>query len=172
MERGHHSYYSPTPGSTSFDTSLPALPPVTSFAPERKRRRVSHTNPDPGLFSGVHQNDVAIESIDLTEGSSALSKALAKQREDAVRAQQDGEHEQGRSSLTEYKCPVCMDTPVDATSTDTFFATSVSSMLWGPRRKDELMRLAGVLVACVLYAANRLRERTLLGRKEILSLCN
>lgn len=61
-----------------------------------------------------------VESVDLTEidESSPLSKTLAKQREDAVKAQEnDLKSEKKGSILTAYKCPVCMDTPVDATST-------------------------------------------------------
>jgi len=60
-----------------------------------------------------------IESVDLTEvnDASMLSKALSKQREDAVKAQMAEDAETGRSALTAYKCPVCMDTAVDATST-------------------------------------------------------
>ncbi|KAJ5370733.1 uncharacterized protein N7496_006825 [Penicillium cataractarum] len=60
-----------------------------------------------------------IESIDLTEveGSSALAKALAKQREDAVKAQSKEEADKAQSMLTAYQCPVCMDTLEDATST-------------------------------------------------------
>lgn len=82
---------------------------------QRKRRRTS------GDVSNVDMDteDEPIESIDLTEaeGPSSLAKILAKQREDAVKAQQDLEQEKGRSLLTAYKCPVCMDTPVDATTT-------------------------------------------------------
>ncbi|KAJ9212783.1 hypothetical protein DTO166G4_5595 [Paecilomyces variotii] len=64
-------------------------------------------------------DDSNIESVDLTEveDDNALSKALAKQREDAIRAQGPARDGEGRSVLTAYKCPVCMDTPVDATST-------------------------------------------------------
>ncbi|KAL1966842.1 hypothetical protein VTN77DRAFT_3807 [Rasamsonia byssochlamydoides] len=60
-----------------------------------------------------------IESVDLTEvnDESALAKALAKQREDAVKAQASSEDKKGRSILTSHKCPVCMDTLTDATST-------------------------------------------------------
>lgn len=68
------------------------------------------------MFVGDDSN---IESVDLTEveDDNALSKALAKQREDAIRAQGPARDGEGRSVLTAYKCPVCMDTPVDATST-------------------------------------------------------
>ncbi|KAL5362669.1 hypothetical protein BJX96DRAFT_154367 [Aspergillus floccosus] len=84
----------------------------------RKRRRVSHTHPETTRPSTINPpEDDTIESIDLTDGPSALSRALAKQREDAVRAQQEADRDQGHSSLANYKCPVCMDTPVDATST-------------------------------------------------------
>jgi hypothetical protein len=62
--------------------------------------------------------DPAIESVDLTEvdDNAGLSAALAKQRQDAILAQNSGT-ESGRTTLTAYKCPVCMDTPTDATST-------------------------------------------------------
>ncbi|KAJ5587424.1 uncharacterized protein N7459_003189 [Penicillium hispanicum] len=65
------------------------------------------------------QSDEQIESIDLTEidSSSALAKTLAKQREDAIKAQQSTEEDKEHSVLSAYKCPVCMDTPEDATST-------------------------------------------------------
>jgi len=73
---------------------------------------VSHSH-----FTGIRNG--IIESVDLTEVSDAsmLSKALSKQREDAVKAQMAQDAEKGRSALTAYKCPVCMDTAVDATST-------------------------------------------------------
>ncbi|OAP62627.1 hypothetical protein AYL99_01854 [Fonsecaea erecta] len=66
----------------------------------------------------VAAEDPLIESVDLTGvcNSEALSAALAKQREDAILAQNPGT-DSGRTSLTAYKCPVCMDTPTDATST-------------------------------------------------------
>ncbi|KAF5864792.1 SUMO-targeted ubiquitin ligase complex subunit slx8 [Aspergillus alliaceus] len=95
--------------------------PLDSRGEERKRRRLSNVNTaTAGTRPTLEQHrDNDIESIDLTEveGSSALSKVLAKQREDAVKAQQSVEHEKGRSILNSYKCPVCMDTPEDATST-------------------------------------------------------
>lgn len=69
----------------------------------------------------ISQPSNAVDSVDLTEidESSPLSKTLAKQREDAVKAQEtiSSSEKEGRSILTGYKCPVCMDTPVDATST-------------------------------------------------------
>lgn len=62
--------------------------------------------------------DPAIESVDLTEvdDNEGLSAVLAKQRQDAILAQNPGS-ESGRTTLTAYKCPVCMETPTDATST-------------------------------------------------------
>ncbi|KAF7593338.1 SUMO-targeted ubiquitin ligase complex subunit slx8 [Aspergillus hancockii] len=103
--------------------------PLDSRSEERKRRRLSNTEMVTvgARPTSDQQGEDDIESIDLTEveGSSALSKVLAKQREDAVRAQQPTEHEKGRSILNSYKCPVCMDTPGDATSTGTYSAISV-----------------------------------------------
>ncbi|KAL1956012.1 hypothetical protein VTO42DRAFT_7827 [Malbranchea cinnamomea] len=59
-----------------------------------------------------------VEAVDLTEhlGPPQLLKTVAKQQEDAVRAQQPN-LEPSRSTLTAYKCPVCMDTPENATTT-------------------------------------------------------
>ena len=105
---------SPATGTNIPSSSLPTRLPLRSSREPRgtKRRRDSVDSPE-------DEPGEAIESIDLTEvdDSSALAKALSKQREDAVKAQQATQSENGRSALTAYKCPVCMDTPVDATST-------------------------------------------------------
>jgi hypothetical protein len=74
----------------------------------------SHRRIDPPL-------EEPIESIDLTEveSSSEIAKTLSSLREDAVKAQQPhgDEAHNARSILGSYKCPICMDTPEDATST-------------------------------------------------------
>lgn len=82
-----------------------------------KRRREDDGFWSPGSSQSDGQNDEPIESIDLTEQEDSLAKTLAKQREDAIKAQQSTEGTRGRSLLNAYKCPVCMDTPEDATST-------------------------------------------------------
>lgn len=89
-----------------------------------KRRRLSDSDlsteaSSSSTASPDRVDEENIESVDLTEvdNDSALSKALAKQREDAVKAQTYPGGGKGRSILTSYKCPVCMDTPVDATTT-------------------------------------------------------
>ena len=85
-----------------------------------KRRRLSDGNPSARPSSSIPRlNDENIESLDLTEVDDAptLSKVLAKQREDAIKAQSNPTDRMGRSVLTSYKCPVCMDMPVDATTT-------------------------------------------------------
>ena len=103
-------------------SSLPARhllteSPSSNDDRQRKRRRTSGNATPNNVETDTEEEP--IESIDLTEaeGPSSLAKILAKQREDAVKAQQDLEQEKGRSLLTAYKCPVCMDTPVDATTT-------------------------------------------------------
>ncbi|KIW64713.1 hypothetical protein PV04_09628 [Phialophora macrospora] len=64
------------------------------------------------------ESDPLVDEVDLTavDDRASLSAALSKQREDAILAQNPGT-EAGRTPLTAYKCPVCMDTPTDATST-------------------------------------------------------
>lgn len=103
-------------------SSLPARhllteSPSSNDDRQRKRRRTSGNATPNNVETDTEEEP--IESIDLTEaeGPSSLAKILAKQREDAVKAQQGSEQEKGRSLLTAYKCPVCMDTPVDATTT-------------------------------------------------------
>lgn len=62
----------------------------------------------------------AIETIDMTEDSdvTGLAKAVSKQREDAIKAQQSVEKkDRTRTALMAYTCPICMDKPVDATAT-------------------------------------------------------
>jgi hypothetical protein len=68
------------------------------------------------------ENPQEIEAVDLTDinNESDLSKAISKQQQDAIQAQTKQSHGHsppGRTSLTSYKCPICMDTPEDATST-------------------------------------------------------
>ncbi|KAM5450223.1 hypothetical protein McanMca71_005628 [Microsporum canis] len=60
-----------------------------------------------------------IEAVDLTEvdDSSSLARILAKQREDAILAQKKTSDQGRRSTLTAYKCPVCMDVLENATTT-------------------------------------------------------
>src|SRR4030095_16103840 len=103
--------------------SRPSHDPSSVTEPAFKRRRISSqydrglTERDSGInaeseYDGVRE----IESVDLTEvnNSVGLQQALAKQRQDAIRAQikHDGvDKSVGRTTLSSYKCPICMDTP-------------------------------------------------------------
>ncbi|KAA8652605.1 uncharacterized protein ATNIH1004_001510 [Aspergillus tanneri] len=120
---GLFDYYSSYPDDQPSGSYSP-VGPSASTSHGRKRRRLSHS--DFGAVSVPSELDPGDDgenelyaSIDLTtvDESSSLSRTLAKQREDAIRAQHTVDDERGRSVLTAYKCPVCMDTPVDATST-------------------------------------------------------
>ena len=66
-----------------------------------------------------HGEDDYIESVDLTEVNDdyALAQTLAKQQEDAIKAQAATENKDGRTTLLAFKCAICMDTPTDATTT-------------------------------------------------------
>ncbi|RWQ94757.1 hypothetical protein C8Q69DRAFT_471432 [Paecilomyces variotii] len=122
---GSSSRHFPPIINSSRDTSQSSS--RSTEAPPRgaKRRRLDVSDPSTRASSSSAAapmfvgDDSNIESVDLTEveDDNALSKALAKQREDAIRAQGPARDGEGRSVLTAYKCPVCMDTPVDATST-------------------------------------------------------
>lgn len=120
------------PSGQSSEQSTRQSPGQASSHPVHEPRGVKRRRPSdstPGADSSTSSSSTAraagntdvegIESVDLTEvnDESALAKALAKQREDAVKAQSSSEERKGRSILTSFKCPVCMDTPTDATST-------------------------------------------------------
>jgi hypothetical protein len=136
-------------GSAYAYTSSPPAPSRTSsFRPERpaeqsairstiasrnelateepvpKRRRIVHELDDTDEEEDAGRTTVrqVVEAVDLTEVNDAtdLSKALSKQRQDAIQAQMkqnQGSEPAGRTPLTSYKCPICMDTPEDATTT-------------------------------------------------------
>ena len=61
-----------------------------------------------------------IESVDLTkvDDNKAVAAVLAKQRADAIEAQKPNTStEAGRTTFTAYKCPICMESLKDATTT-------------------------------------------------------
>lgn len=122
------SHARPRRRSSSSSLSVNSDPSMSHTSKRRRvtRSSISATASSPISPPSLPQDDQPQEpeleeSIDLTAGdeSSALAKALAKQREDAVMAQRAAENEsrEGGTALRAYKCPVCMDTPVDATST-------------------------------------------------------
>ncbi|KAJ9604284.1 hypothetical protein H2200_011118 [Cladophialophora chaetospira] len=86
-------------------------PSSSSSRPTTRSSRRRHSTPQ-------LPSDPSIDEVDLTavDDPASLSAALSKQREDAILAQNPGT-EAGRTPLTAYKCPVCMDSPTDATST-------------------------------------------------------
>lgn len=109
-------------------TTLAPLPQPSTDEPNPKRRRISRKASNEGRSNAVkkeqaHTEDVEeIEELDLTEvnSKSDLSKALSKQQQDAVTAQMKENASNGlsgRTPLSSYKCPICMDTPEDATTT-------------------------------------------------------
>lgn len=103
-------------------------PPLRTEERPPKRRRLSHNSltaqlPQP---DNSHEPEAEVEAVDLTEvnNESDLSKAISKQQQqqqqDAVQSQMketQDEYSSGRTSLSSYKCPICMDTPEDATTT-------------------------------------------------------
>ncbi|RDW63032.1 uncharacterized protein DSM5745_10143 [Aspergillus mulundensis] len=117
------------PGSSSRRISAVEIP---SSSPPRRRRSSTTTQAGPSgsrkrrrltnqtiLSSSPQPDNGPIEAIDLTEvdGNSALAKVLAKQREEAISSQKSGNNGNARSRLTAYTCPVCMETPKNATAT-------------------------------------------------------
>ncbi|CDM30983.1 hypothetical protein DTO013E5_373 [Penicillium roqueforti] len=85
-----------------------------------KRRRNWNDEHDGSFVSpSAFSENEPIETIDMTDdsGAAALARTAAKQREDAIKAQASAESDSNLSALLSYKCPICMETPVDATST-------------------------------------------------------
>ncbi len=108
--------------------SLPtSSPPHRTDERATKRRRIHERQPE--MLPAVQQPQPVridsieeVEAVDLTEvnDESDLAKAISKQQQDAVQSQMketQGDDAPGRTSLSSYKCPICMDTPEDATST-------------------------------------------------------
>lgn len=86
--------------------------------PKRQRQNEHHRSASSS--SDVYLGAEAIETIDMTEESDArdLARAVAKQREDAIKAQQTTEKpDRPLNPLVAYICPICMDTLTDATTT-------------------------------------------------------
>ena len=118
----------PPPASSSSSSST-----HTEGHPSKRRRLYRElseaptptTEPEPpntNASDDDNDNPQEIEAVDLTDinNESDLSKAISKQQQDAIQSQTkqpQGEPPPGRTSLTSYKCPICMDTPEDATST-------------------------------------------------------
>jgi hypothetical protein len=85
----------------------------------KRRRDWSDEHGDSTASSSTLSEDQPIETIDMTDdaGAAALARTVAKQREDAIKAQASAESDSNLSAIRAYKCPICMETPVDATST-------------------------------------------------------
>lgn len=86
----------------------------------KRRRNSSDEHGDSvASSSSTLSEDEPIETIDMTDdsGAAALARTVAKQREDAIKAQASAESNSNLSAILAYKCPICMETPVDATST-------------------------------------------------------
>ena len=120
-----HPNMPPTLRSRIHSRSTPSETSSSSFPTEahpRKRRRLSGREIAVQRRQTATNNIPEVEAVDLTEvnDESDLSKAISKQQQDAVQAQmKDNQSDDaaGRTSLSSYKCPICMDTPEDATST-------------------------------------------------------
>ncbi|KAF2658665.1 hypothetical protein K491DRAFT_592616 [Lophiostoma macrostomum CBS 122681] len=97
-------------------------------APPTPQRRPKRPTPSPGPSSkrvrradGTAANvksrspEAKIEEIDLSEDRPVLQDVLQKQREQAIKAQQKPEEQ--ATTLRNFTCVICMDTPTDLTAT-------------------------------------------------------
>ncbi|CAI7593461.1 unnamed protein product [Penicillium glandicola] len=108
---------SPPSGSNHASSSRPGLLPTNRGV--KRRRNWDDEHGDSVTSSSTLSEDEPIETIDMTDdaGAAALARTVAKQREDAIKAQASAESNSNLSAILAYKCPICMETPVDATST-------------------------------------------------------
>jgi hypothetical protein len=96
--------------------SFPAAPPT----PQRRPKRPT---PSPGPSSKRLRRanvkskspETKIEEIDLRDDKPILQDVLQKQRVEAVKAQQ--KPEEAATTLRNFTCVICMDTPTDLTAT-------------------------------------------------------
>jgi hypothetical protein len=129
----------PTP-SPSLSTTPPSMPSqsrssrlpngyVDLTAPDSPPRRRRRSTPGPGpsakrqkrddgSANDASQSPVAPDEVDLTgEGDSSVDAVLQKQREDAVKAQTQAQHDEKPTTFNTLTCVICMDTPTDLTAT-------------------------------------------------------
>lgn len=107
----------PTASNHASSSRHGQLPPARGV---KRRRNWSDEHGDPvASSSSTLSESEPIETIDMTDDSAAaaLARTVAKQREDAIKAQASAESNSNLSAILAYKCPICMETPVDATST-------------------------------------------------------
>ncbi|KAJ6102699.1 hypothetical protein N7486_005126 [Penicillium sp. IBT 16267x] len=94
---------------------------ISHESPPNSARGVKRRRIETDLYSSDEdssEDGQIIESVDLTSPETpALATALAKQRQDAIQAQQPQDEDKSMGLLKAYKCPICMDTPENATST-------------------------------------------------------
>ncbi|RMZ89716.1 hypothetical protein DV736_g3054, partial [Chaetothyriales sp. CBS 134916] len=115
---------SPLTGPRTVEKTTPVGPPPLAqlAAPAqhragRARRRAPAAGEPRGLAADPGPHAPAAESP-CVDSSSAVDALLARQRADAVLSQHStSATENGRTRLAAYKCPVCMETPVNATTT-------------------------------------------------------
>lgn len=111
---------SSSPPTASNHASSPHHGQLPTSRGVKRRRNWSDEHGDSVASSSSTLSEAEpIETIDMTDdsGAASLARTVAKQREDAIKAQASAESNSNLSAILAYKCPICMETPVDATST-------------------------------------------------------
>jgi hypothetical protein len=125
----------PTPSPSTTPPSMPSQPRASRLpngyvdltAPDSPPRRRRRSTPGPGPSakrqkrddgSSASKSPVAADEVDLTgEADSSVDAVLRKQREDAVKAQTQAQHDEKPTTFSTLTCVICMDTPTDLTAT-------------------------------------------------------
>jgi hypothetical protein len=127
----------PTPSPSTTPPSMPSQPRSSRLpngyvdltapdSPPRRRRRstpgpgpsAKRQKRDDGSGSAASKSPLAADEVDLTgEADSSVDAVLQKQREDAVKAQTQAQHDEKPTTFNSLTCVICMDTPTDLTAT-------------------------------------------------------
>ncbi|RMZ75366.1 hypothetical protein DV738_g5508, partial [Chaetothyriales sp. CBS 135597] len=140
-QRENHAAWQQTQARTRQLQNKTLLPPscLSSSQPDS-----GQAEPTPVTAQlSFSDSDSSVEQIDLTgvDSNSAVDAVLDQQRNESFFAMRPvSTRENGRTRLTAYKCPVCMDTPVNATTTicGHLFCHQciVETLQWSAKQRD------------------------------------
>ena len=104
------------------DLTAPDSPPQRrkrdspAAGPSAKRQKCKDGSGS-GSGSDASKSPATIDEVDLTEDQPSVEAVLQKQREDAVKAQAQAQHDEKPTTFSTLTCVICMDTPTDLTAT-------------------------------------------------------
>jgi hypothetical protein len=104
------------------DLTAPDSPPQRrkrdspAAGPSAKRQK-REDGSGSGSGSDASKSPAAVDEVDLTADPPTVEAVLQKQREDAIKAQTQAQHDEKPTTFSTLTCVICMDTPTDLTAT-------------------------------------------------------